>query len=46
VYTAHTRDTPWSTRPWTLYDLFFIKPLLAGPGNIMGFSETEKKAET
>jgi len=32
-------------QPWALYDLFFIRPLLSGAGDITGFSNTEKKAE-
>jgi len=29
-----------------LYDLFFIRPLFPGAGNIIGLSNTKKKTET
>ena len=44
-YATHNRHILQSTRPWTLYDLFFIK-LLFSEGDITGSSNTEKKAET
>ena len=43
----HTLETtPQSTGCWALLDLFFIRPLLPGAGDITGFSNTEKKADT
>ena len=32
--------------PWALYDLFFIRLLFSGAGDITGFSNAWKKAGT
>ena len=40
------RETLPKVPGWTLHDLFFVKPLLSEAGNMTGFSNTEKKAET
>ena len=34
------------TLPEALHDFFFVKPLLSAAGDLTGFSNTEKQAET
>ena len=44
--TQHIPETLLSARLWTVYDLFYIKSLLIGAGNMTGFPNTEKKTKT
>lgn len=46
IHIEPNRDTTWRARLWTPHDLYFIKSLLSGTGNIIGFSSTYRNIQS